>query len=59
MTYIPNTDAERAEMLKIIGVNSFEDLISNIPASLRLKGDLKISDAFSEYEVFSYIMNNY
>ncbi|MBT3935741.1 MAG: aminomethyl-transferring glycine dehydrogenase subunit GcvPA [Bacteroidetes bacterium] len=55
MTYIPNTDAERAEMLKIIGVNSFEDLISNIPASLRLKGDLKISDAFSEYEVLKHM----
>ncbi|MFC2114048.1 aminomethyl-transferring glycine dehydrogenase subunit GcvPA [Bacteroidota bacterium] len=55
MTYIPNTDAERAEMLKIIGVNSVEDLISNIPASLRLKGDLDLPPALSELEVMKHM----
>ena len=50
MVYIPNTDKDRADMLKAIGVNSFEDLISNIPPSLRLKGNLNIPPALSEYE---------
>ena len=26
MTYIPNTDADRAEMLEVVGVESVEDL---------------------------------
>ena len=55
MVYIPNTDADRAEMLKTIGVNSFEDLISNIPPSLRLKGDLNLPKALSEYEASRHL----
>lgn len=55
MVYIPNTDVERAEMLKTIGVKTFEDLISNIPASLRLKGDMNIPEAFSEYDILKHM----
>jgi glycine dehydrogenase subunit 1 len=55
MTYIPNTDAERAEMFKTIGVQSFEELIANIPAALRLKGDLAIPEALSEFEVLKHM----
>lgn len=33
--YIPATDAERAEMLAAIGVNSFEELVQDIPKHLR------------------------
>ncbi len=50
MTYIPNTDVERAEMLKMIGVNNLEDLISNIPPSLRIKGGLNLPEGLSEFE---------
>lgn len=42
MHYIPNTDDDRRQMLKKIGVDSFEQLIDAIPDSLRLKEPLKI-----------------
>ena len=35
MTYIPNTDADRAEMLKVIGVESVEDLFHDVPLEHR------------------------
>ena len=35
MQYISNTEADKREMLKAIGVSSFEDLIANIPKNLR------------------------
>lgn len=57
MNFIPNTDIERAEMFKIIGVKSFEEMISNIPPSLRLKGELNLPDALSEYEVVKHLRN--
>ena len=33
MQYIPNTDAERAEMLRTIGVDSVEALLARVPAA--------------------------
>jgi glycine dehydrogenase subunit 1 len=50
MPYIPNTDEDRKEMLKRIGVNSFEELLSEIPQDLRFKGEYHIKDALSEIE---------
>src|SRR3970040_3101415 len=38
-------------MLNTIGVSSVKDLFSNIPPDLRLKRDLNIPDALSEYEL--------
>lgn len=38
-------------MLRTIGVGSFEELISNIPAELRFKGQLQIPPAVSELEI--------
>ncbi len=51
MPYIPNTDANRAGMLKKIGVSSFDELIADIPAEIRCKTDLKLPAALSEMEV--------
>ncbi|MCI0513334.1 aminomethyl-transferring glycine dehydrogenase subunit GcvPA [candidate division KSB1 bacterium] len=51
MAYIPNTDAERTEMLRQIGVKSFEELIQNIPAELKLKSELKLPAPLSEMEI--------
>lgn len=51
MEYIPNTPEDRKEMLSTIGVSSFEELISNIPAGVRLKGELKLNAPLSELEV--------
>ncbi len=50
MSFVPNTDKERQEMLEAIGVSSFDELIGAIPQSIRLKGDLNLADALSEYE---------
>ncbi len=52
--YLPNTEAERAEMLKEIGVKTFEELISHIPASVRAK-PLDIQEGLSELELSAYM----
>lgn len=51
MPYIPNTDAERQAMLNTIGVQSFEELINNIPAELKLTEPLNLPNPLSEYEL--------
>lgn len=51
MNFIPNTAKEREEMLKVIGVSSVNDLFKDIPSSVFLKEDLKISKPLSEIEV--------
>lgn len=50
MTYYPATDDERQEMLDAIGVKTFEDLIANIPADIRLTKNLNIPPKLSECE---------
>lgn len=51
MPYIPNTDYERQEMLRTIGVQSFRELLKNIPQELQLQRDLNLPDPLSEFEV--------
>jgi len=51
MRYIPTTEEQKKEMLKEIGVSSFEDLIESVPQSLRLKEKLSIPEAMSESEL--------
>jgi len=51
MRYIPTTEKQKKEMLKNIGVSSFENLIENIPKNLRLKDKLSIPEAMSESEL--------
>jgi len=51
MPYIPTTEAQRSEMLRAIGVQSFDELIAAIPEELRLKEPLKVSEAVSELEI--------
>ncbi|MFH1050825.1 MAG: aminomethyl-transferring glycine dehydrogenase subunit GcvPA [bacterium] len=55
MAYIPNTDEERKLMLKKIGVNSFEELISNIPEQIRFEKSLNLPPQMSEFEVIKHI----
>jgi len=46
--YIPNSVPEvKAEMLKQIGVESIDELYSDIPDSLRFKGKMKIPEGFA------------
>ncbi len=51
MPFVPSTDAERAQMLKTIGVKSFEELLTPIPENLRLKEPFALPEPLSEYEV--------
>ena len=51
MSYVPNTEHDRKEMLEKIGVGSFENLIECIPESIRLKEELKLPEPLSELEL--------
>ena len=42
MAYIPNTEADRAEMLAAMGMTSVDDLFAPIPKSLQFQGELTI-----------------
>ena len=55
MNYLPNTDKDREEMLKAIGVSSVEELFNDIPPNLRFKGDLNIPLGLSEYELAKHM----
>ena len=48
MPFIANTDSDREEMLREIGVSSFDDLIADIPHELRLKRPLDLPPALAE-----------
>lgn len=55
MNFLPNTDKDRKEMLKTIGVGTIDDLFSDIPPELRFEGDLDIPPALSEYELAKHM----
>ncbi|MFN3330829.1 MAG: aminomethyl-transferring glycine dehydrogenase subunit GcvPA, partial [Pyrinomonadaceae bacterium] len=57
MRYIPNPPEERAEMLKVIGLSSAEELFRSIPEDIRLKRPLKITEPLSEPEVIALMEN--
>lgn len=51
MPYIPNTEQDRKDMLKHIGVETFIDLLQDIPAEFILKENLNLDLGKSEPEV--------
>ena len=51
MDFILNTTEQQKEMLQTIGVSSIDELFRDVPAKIRLKGQLKISPSMSEQEV--------
>jgi glycine dehydrogenase subunit 1 len=53
MPFFPNTDDDRREMLGQIGVSSFDELLANIPASIKLRDGLALPKPLSEMEVLS------
>ncbi len=55
MEYIPNTTEDQKKMLKVIGVSSIEDLLSNIPSDVRLKRELNLPKPISEFELLKEI----
>jgi glycine dehydrogenase subunit 1 len=40
MRYLPLSEADRSEMLRVIGAGSIDDLFRDVPAELRLKGPI-------------------
>jgi glycine dehydrogenase subunit 1 len=50
--FIPHTDLEREEMLKVIGVKKLEDLFKDVPEAYRFP-KLDLSPALTEMEVYS------
>jgi len=41
MRYLPLSEADRSEMLSVIGASSIDDLFRDVPAELRLKGPIE------------------
>src|SRR5437763_13251978 len=53
MSYLPNADAERAEMLKALELTSVAGLFKHLPESLRLER-VDLSEPLSEVELVQY-----
>lgn len=53
--YLPLTEEHRQEMLRDIGVKSVEELFSDIPAEVRLKGTLNLPPPLSETEALRHL----
>jgi len=53
--YIPNTKDDEQRMLEVIGVNSVEDLFSDVPSDVKLNRDLDLAPSMSELEVANYL----
>ena len=53
MKFVPNSDAERREMLAAIGVGSIDDLFAAVPAEVRGTPDLP--DPLSEIEIRRFL----
>ena len=51
MEYISNTPDEQRAMLKTIGVDTFEDLLRDIPEKVRLNRELRLPAPLSEEEL--------
>src|SRR5271155_3863922 len=54
MRYLPKSPADRAAMLKEIGVGSIDDLFATVPAEYRLGHDLKIPRQLGESGIIDY-----
>jgi glycine dehydrogenase subunit 1 len=52
--FIPHTDIEREEMLKVIGVKSLDDLFADVPAKHRFP-DLQLPPSLTEMEARSLL----
>jgi len=50
MSFVPHSQAEREEMLRTIGASSEDELLSDVPESLRLARPLDLPPALSEWE---------
>jgi glycine dehydrogenase subunit 1 len=54
MRYLPKSSADRAQMMRDIGIKSIDELFSSIPEDFRVKGDLNLPRQFAESEIIEY-----
>src|SRR5215218_6490014 len=57
MRYIPNSPEEREEMLRLVGLNSAEELFRSIPNEVKLNRQLNITEPLAEPEVIGAMEN--
>ena len=55
MAYIPNTDADRAEMLSAIGVKTLDDLFTPIPTHLQYNQELDIPSRMDQITLAKHL----
>ncbi len=53
MRYIPNSPEERGEMLKLVGLNSADQLFRSIPSDVQLNRALDVTEPLSELELIA------
>ncbi|MEI3596697.1 MULTISPECIES: aminomethyl-transferring glycine dehydrogenase subunit GcvPA [unclassified Oceanobacillus] len=49
--YLPMTESDKLEMLDVIGIDSTDELFSDIPEEIRFKGELNVKPTKNEYEL--------
>ena len=54
LSYFPHTEEDVRAMLERIGVNSLDDLFSDVPADFVFKGEYDLPSAMSEQQVSDY-----
>jgi glycine dehydrogenase subunit 1 len=54
MRYLPNSDSDRAAMLRATGRSSVEEFFDRIPEALRFDGPLNLPGPLSEPEILEY-----
>ncbi|WP_314586312.1 aminomethyl-transferring glycine dehydrogenase subunit GcvPA [Paenibacillus terrigena] len=53
--YLPMTPQDQADMLKVIGTDSMEQLFQDIPTEIRYQGTLPISEALDEISLLRHM----
>ncbi len=57
MRYLPHTEEDIAEMLRVVGVDSLDDLFSSIPKNCCCRMRLNLPEAISEWELNSHMID--
>lgn len=55
--YVPSTNEDKKEMLKVVGLDKMGDLYAHIPKGVMLNRDLNIPDGLSQLETLKYMEN--
>jgi glycine dehydrogenase subunit 1 len=55
MRYLPHTEAEIEEMLRVVGLSSLDELFRTVPESARFSGDLAVDPALDEATLMAHL----